>query len=75
MKGVCDVSHISVLFSTILVYTVNRECQPIFLIPIGSKIIQHNKEKLVCWFRNRLIMPAVSLEFVVNCNVRPTVFI
>ena len=75
MKGLCNVSRYSILFSTILLRIVNHKCQLIFLIPIGSKIIQHNKEKLVCWFRNRLIMPAVSLEFVVNCNVRPTVFI
>ena len=49
MKGVCDVSHNSILFSkfTLVVYTFSHECQSIFLTPIGSKRIQHNKEKYV----------------------------
>ena len=44
-NGVCDVSHNSILFSTILVHTVSLEFQPIFLILVGSKMTQHNKRK------------------------------
>ena len=40
MKGVCDVSHNSILFITNL---VSRE----YLMLIGSKILQYNKERQV----------------------------
>ena len=47
MKGVCDVNHNSLKFSTRILFSVHNHATSShgFVVLIGSKISQHKKEK------------------------------